>query len=271
LFALMLYLYTDHVTIAPHLTKELALLARKWGVTRLEALCNRSTYRAWKTHNTVADAIPGSEFAIQMRPAVNASQYSDLSFVVNGVHIRAHKVILAARCPYFQRMFEGRFKERNQASFNVDDTSTESFLALLEFLYTGEESVVHHENVVELLSLSDRFMVEDLKQLCEYFLERTVSNYASQLNMCENICNPDIVEACDSTTALLEVADRYLAHKLKRVCLETMCASGEKNWNLISGAKGFAELGINAPHLIREIDYQATKYGLAIANSVIRG
>lgn len=67
------------------------------------------------------------------------------------------------------------------------------------------------------------------------------------------------------------MADRYLAHKLKRVCLETICSSGEKNWNLISGAKGFAELRINSPQLIREIDYQATKQGLATANSVIRG
>lgn len=67
---------------------------------------------------------------------------------------------------------------------------------------------MQHDNVVELLALSDRFMVEDLKHLCEYFLERTVSNYSVQLNMCDNICDPDIIEACDSTVALLEVIRR---------------------------------------------------------------
>lgn len=82
LFALLVYLYTDHVVVAPHLTKELALLGRKWGVPRLEALCNRSAYRAWKAPGLEAEAIPGSEFAVQMKTAVNALHYSDLTFVV---------------------------------------------------------------------------------------------------------------------------------------------------------------------------------------------
>jgi hypothetical protein len=170
-------------------------------------------------------------------------------------------------------MFEGNFKERGLGIFTIaDGTSTASFLAMLEFLYTGDELVVQEDNVVELLSLSDRFMIEDLKQLCEYFLERTVaSSYISLISLCENETDEDVLEACNSTTALLEVGDRYLARRLKRVCLDLMCSSGEKNWRIISNTTGFSELRHSSPHLIREIDYMATKNGLASANAVVRG
>jgi len=272
-FGLLLYLYTDHLIIAPHLTKDLALVARKWQLTRLESLCNRATYRAWRAQSAGIDlTIPPSTFGVEMCVAVNSKYCADVSFMVNGEHIYSHKVVLAGRCPYFQRMFEGNFKERDQGTFSITDgTSTESFLVMLEFLYTGDELVVQEDNVVELLSLSDRFMIEDLKQLCEYFLERTVaSSYIALISLCENENDEEVVEACNSTTALLEVGDRYLARRLKRVCLDAMCSSGEKNWRIISNATGFSELRSTSPHLIREIDYMATKNGLAAANAVVR-
>ena len=65
---------------------------------------------------------------------------------------------------------------------------------------------MRNDNVVELLSLSDRFMIEDLKQLCEYYLERTVaSNYISLIGLCEDENDEEVKEACDSTASLLEV------------------------------------------------------------------
>lgn len=271
-YALVMYLYTDHLVIPPHLTRDLALLAKLWDLPRLEALCSRATYRSWRQGHGVDISIPNTSFAPEMKLAVNLKQFSDLSFLVNGERIYSHRVILAARCPYFKRMFEGSFKERDQSEFSIEnEVSRESFLSMLEFLYTGEESIVRDDNVVELLALSDRFMIEDLKQLCEYFLERTIASYNSLIGLSESDDDEDIVDACDSTAALLEVGDRYLAHRLKRVCLETMCSYGERNWRLISKAKSFANLRVNAPHLIREIDYMASKNGLVSANAVVRG
>jgi len=271
---LLYYLYTDHVIVAPHLVKDLAVLAKQFDVARLAALCSRATFRAWKFQGNGDEFnVPATNFAADMETLVNSPKFSDLSFHVNGVDIRAHKVILAARCPYFRRMFEGNFKEKDQAAFTVEDgTSTESFLAMLEFLYTGAETVVRSDTAVELLSLGDRFMVEDLKQLSESFLERTVAaTYISLIGNCEDESDEDVLDACDSTVKLLEVGDRYGARRLKRVCLETICSCGEKNWRLITKAPAFAELRVHAPNLIRELDYQATKSRLASANGVIRG
>jgi len=265
------YLYTDHIIIAPHLIKDLALLAQKFDLPRLAALCSRAAFRAWKSQLPGDEVnIPGSTFAADLRAAVNSKHFSDLSFRVNDAEVHAHKVILAARCPYFQRMFEGNFKERDQSAFTVDDgTSTESFYAMLEFLYTGAETVVRSDTAVELLSLGDRFMIEDLKQLCESFLERTVAaTYISLIGNCEDESDEDVVDACNNTVGLLEVGDRYGARRLKRVCLEAMCSSGEKNWRLVAKTATFAELRDHSPILMRELDYLANKNGLPSVNNI---
>lgn len=116
---------------------------------------------------------------------------------------------MAARSAYFHRMFEGNFKEKDQDSFNCDEgQSRSSFLSFLAFLYTGDESIVQSDTAVELLGLSDRMIVDDLKQLCEYFLERLVSsNYLSLIASSADDAtdSEDLADACENTVALLEV------------------------------------------------------------------
>ena len=65
---------------------------------------------------------------------------------------------------------------------------------------------MHSDNAVELLGLADRMMVDDLKQLCEYFLERLVSSsYLSLIADAKLDDNEDVADACENTVALLEV------------------------------------------------------------------
>lgn len=62
------------------------------------------------------------------------------------------------------------------------------------------------DNAVELLGLADRMIVDDLKQLCEYFLERLVSSsYLSLISDAQSDNNEDVADACENTVALLEV------------------------------------------------------------------
>lgn len=109
-------------------------------------------------------------------------------------------------------MFEGNFKERNQDTFNCDEgQSRSSFLAFLAYLYTGDESIVQSDTAVELLGLSDRMIVDDLKHLCEYYLERLVSSsylslIASSFRDVETD-DEELTDACENTVALLEVCN----------------------------------------------------------------
>ncbi len=139
-------------------------------------------------------------------------------------------------------MFEGNFKEKDQEEFRCDEgQSVSSFLAFLAFLYTGiyhqyhhhhhhrlnvylliplgDEAIVQSDNAVELLGISDRLIVEDLKQLCEYFLERAVSS--SYLTLIAETTlsgeeTEEISDACENTIALLEVRSCYYVIVAKR-------------------------------------------------------
>jgi hypothetical protein len=62
----------------------------------------------------------------------------------------------------------GDFKEREQSDFTIDDPNITkaTFLDFLTYIYAGEQSVIKPENVVDLLQAADRFMMDDLKQVC---------------------------------------------------------------------------------------------------------
>jgi hypothetical protein len=53
-------------------------------------------------------------------------------------------------------------------------------------------------------------IVDDLKQLCEYFLERLVSSsYLSLIADAQLDNNEDVADACENTVALLEVSSPF--------------------------------------------------------------
>lgn len=61
----------------------------------------------------------------------------DVVLCVDGRDFPAHKAVLAARSPVFQRMFTDGFKETTEKRVMVEDApSQRAFLAFLEYLYS---------------------------------------------------------------------------------------------------------------------------------------
>lgn len=73
---------------------------------------------------------------------------------------------------------------------------------------------------------------------------------------------------CLPLPTLHQIGDKYEAKRLKRVCLEAVCGSGDKNWELLSRKQAFTELRYHAPTLFRELDYLASKNGLISDNQL---
>jgi lysyl-tRNA synthetase class II len=93
-------------------------------------------------------------------------------------------------------------------------------------------------------------MMEDLKLVIESTLLDSLDN--------------------ESVAYLLEVGDRYGAHRLKRTSLELICASKD-TWDIIKATKSFSELVQHSPQsLLREIDYRCSKANLSKPGEVIR-
>eukprot|EP01114_Cavostelium_apophysatum_P015328 TRINITY_DN4148_c0_g2_i2.p1 TRINITY_DN4148_c0_g2~~TRINITY_DN4148_c0_g2_i2.p1 ORF type:complete len:779 (+),score=239.68 TRINITY_DN4148_c0_g2_i2:397-2733(+) len=243
---LLFYLYCDHLRVPPHLTRDLAKLAKIYRLPRLEAMCLRGISK--ELHST----IPESTFSSDMSRALNDPELSDVKFRLEGETIFAHKAILKARCQYFHRLFESDFKERELDEFDFDDgsVSPSTFLDLLRYVYCGDESILKPDNAVDLLSGSDRFMLEDFQLTVEAFIVQSIE--------------------AENAAWLLEIADRYRAMRLRRSCIEFICESGRENLEEVLKSQAFFDLHASSVQLVREVDYKASKNDLCKPGEVIR-
>lgn len=137
-------------------------------------------------------------------------EFCDITLVLDGQHIPAHKSILAARCSYFQAMFRSFNPADNIVNIQIGDVkpSFESFNSLLRYIYYGEtkmptedslylfeanlfygftnnrlqafckhnlENNITYENVLQILEASDKMNVLDIKN---YALRMVVHDFA---------------------------------------------------------------------------------------------
>ncbi|TMW66068.1 hypothetical protein Poli38472_003833 [Pythium oligandrum] len=73
-----------------------------------------------------------------LRDFVNNEEFSDISFLVEGRIVYAHKIILTLLSDRFRSMFTGGFREAQQKEIVIPDMRYVVFLKMLEYLYTGD-------------------------------------------------------------------------------------------------------------------------------------
>ncbi|KAE8752100.1 hypothetical protein FOCC_FOCC001262 [Frankliniella occidentalis] len=118
------------------------------------------------------------------------------------VHIlKAHRVIVAARCDWFRRALLSGMRETIDRKILVHDTNPALFSVFLEYLYSGCINIkaLSVDQLADLMMLSDRYEVDTLKQVCEYVLKGHVDS--------------------ESVLYFLSLADQFNAKTLKEECL----------------------------------------------------
>ena len=98
---------------------------------------------------------------------MESSKNADVTFLIKGEKIKAHKNIIAARCSYFDNMFESGMMESVTNEVEVKDADPTVFKGLLEFLYSGSAPTNLADIALGLLSLADKYSLEELKKICE--------------------------------------------------------------------------------------------------------
>jgi hypothetical protein len=240
--ALLAYLYTDHLKCSSHLLGDLNRLAGKYRLPRLQQLCTRMMLQ---------NAISPSTFRSDMLRAVNEQEYADLRLRLDdGSVIFAHRMLLAARCDYFKTIFECNFKEKAQEELPLPLIDSDTLLTVLQYIYAGDEESVVSEaraSIVDTLVAADRLLLDDLKQICEGELENTLQNQRAAPR--EELSQ----QLHETYSSLLEIADKFSAPRLKRVCLEGLTSNDQ--WPLFRGSKSIISLGSSSPALLRELDF----------------
>ncbi|VDO96632.1 unnamed protein product [Heligmosomoides polygyrus] len=108
-----------------------------------------------------------------MDALISDRDLSDVTFVVEGERIHAHRVILAARCEYFRQgnasllpmLYDG-LKDSSEAEIQLEGTNALAFRTLLRYIYTGrvEVSAFEVEELLAILRLAHEYRVVTIQR-----------------------------------------------------------------------------------------------------------
>lgn len=178
----------------------------------------------FKLPTVVNIAIPQSSLISDLRSFLNEERLSDVTFIVEGKPIYAHKM-LCMRCSYFQTVFETQPHEK---TITINSVSYRAFLALLEYLYTDRIDL-GLDTAMDLFVAADQFGVERLKKICE-------KNILGSINV-------------DSVAAILQRADEHKSYSLRQSCMEFIL----RNFDAVTKTPAFEEMGRQNVELVFEI------------------
>ncbi|GJM97720.1 hypothetical protein PR202_ga14669 [Eleusine coracana subsp. coracana] len=167
----------------------------------------------------------------------------DVTFVVSGERVAAHRCVLAARSPVFMDELFGDMKETAAREVEVEDVEADVFRALVQFIYTDalpeeldldddEDTSTGKAMAQHLLAAADRYGVERLKGLCE-----------------DMIC-ADISVA--TAAASLALAKQHGCQKLKAKCMDFIVAT-PANLRAVVVTEGYKHLMESCPSVISDL------------------
>ncbi|KAL7286216.1 hypothetical protein TKK_0019512 [Trichogramma kaykai] len=113
-----------------------------------------------------------------------------------GKEIPAHRVVLAAASPVFKAMFSHDMLENKSQSVDMIDVSFETVVEFLRYIYTGRIKNNEITLSIELLTTSEKYQLELLKNACEKILSSTLST--------------------ENSLEMLKISDTYSANHLKK-------------------------------------------------------
>ncbi|KXZ42452.1 hypothetical protein GPECTOR_145g743 [Gonium pectorale] len=87
----------------------------------------------------------------------------------------AHRTILAARCPYFRRLFAGGFADSAAPRVELPETEPEALAAVLRHLYTGDPGELAEGLLRPVAELADRLLLPELRDHVAARLVRSVT------------------------------------------------------------------------------------------------
>eukprot|EP01122_Echinamoeba_exundans_P016429 TRINITY_DN831_c0_g1_i4.p2 TRINITY_DN831_c0_g1~~TRINITY_DN831_c0_g1_i4.p2 ORF type:complete len:335 (+),score=48.52 TRINITY_DN831_c0_g1_i4:1371-2375(+) len=125
--------------------------------------------------------------------------FSDLTLIVDGRPIVAHKSIICSRSSYFRGLCLSGLRESREKTIPLSDTSYDAFLVVLEYIYTRKLNFeLLHDNIVDVFMLSCRYSLRKLKAE----LESIIASNLTPSNVC----------------SILLVADQHDALQLRKSC-----------------------------------------------------
>ena len=139
----------------------------------------------------------------------NNDKYSDFTFKCSDdVELPVHRIVLDANSPVFLTMFTTEMKEKTANSVTLEEISSETMRAALEFIYTNNLAFTDVESTIKILYVAEKYEIEELKKLC---IKELMANLGE-----ENVLE------------IFETADLYNASLIEKKCLSIIIQNYEK-------------------------------------------
>lgn len=187
--------------------------------------------------------VPPSDLSENFGELLEKGEGSDVTFVVGGEKIAAHKIILAARSSVFKAELYGQMKEKRARRVTVEDMQPDVFRGLLHFIYTDSLPDMddlsdddYYEMIRLLLVAADRYAMDRMKLQCESILGEHLD-----------------VQTVATTLAL---ADQHNCNGLKDVCIEFI--TNQNKMDDVVATEGYADLKRTCPSVLVDVFEKAS-------------
>ncbi|GAM24261.1 hypothetical protein SAMD00019534_074360 [Acytostelium subglobosum LB1] len=173
--------------------------------------------------------------------------FSDIQFVVEGKTFYAHKAFIYARSNVINSYIASTstFSERDDATIKVEQSTSDNFKAVLEYLYTAHAPIEEGDSV-GILVLANRFGLSRLVSLCELYISKEIEK-ATEVGIFRS--ELDII-------GLLICAKAHNAEQLSKFCLHFISS----NYQPMRKRKEFEKLDSSTKKYLEENQWPPVWY-----------
>lgn len=151
-----------------------------------------SVLQTAKEPETKKIEIPKSPMHDRMIEFLKNETFADVTLKIDGVELKAHKIILAAMSPVFSVMFENTMmREARENYVIIEDINIDVAQQMLEYIYSNERPTKLDEFLIELMAVAQKYQMERLKAMCQ----ESIANKLSTSNAINILAHADFYEA----------------------------------------------------------------------------
>ncbi|XP_008794992.2 BTB/POZ domain-containing protein POB1-like [Phoenix dactylifera] len=147
----------------------------------------------------------------------NDSTWSmECSHVMSVKSIYISSAILAAKSPFFYKLFSNGMRESDQrhATLRINASEEAALMELLSFMYTGKLSTTSPTHLLDVLMAADKFEVASCMRYCSQVLRSLPMTTESALVYLEL---PSSVSMASAVQPLTDAAKEFLANKYRDI------------------------------------------------------
>ncbi|XP_057322331.1 TD and POZ domain-containing protein 2-like [Microplitis mediator] len=167
---------------------------------------------------------------------LKADVFNDITLVVDGQQLPAHKIILSTHSPYFYAMLTTEMREVKENCITIKNFSLDVITEMLEFFYTGKTKASDNMDVaLKMIEIAEMYQISKLKEICKSTLIRnininnvlSITNIADDLNVAQ-LRQKGIKFMVDNRKPIVKLPGfKDLCQRKPLLMYELTCAIGE--------------------------------------------